>query len=307
MEFAGLVQPVLDRHCVGCHDTSRAEGEPPDLTARESRPFMGVPLPVSYYNLREHVRHAPMFQYSLPPGSFGSRVSPVMSLLAQGHHDVKLGPDDWRLLCAWIDCNAPGIGDYEVASYARRDERARAEREALVARRGATVEERRKMLADALPADERLVCYLDCGPVGSDGAEGGVMIREVTGTPYAYGAGADIAAPWYDDLSFDGREVVYEVSGLAQGRSYTLGFSWWDHNNAGREQAVVVITDDGRRTPALGSTKLPAWSGRREKPEERTVSLPPELLQSGTIRIAFTNETSAANAVVSEVWLIEQE
>jgi hypothetical protein len=310
MEFAAVVQPVLDRHCVRCHDGSEQEHKAFDLTARATRPFMGVALPVSYYNLRAHVRHAPIHTYFLPPGSFGSRVSPVMDMLAKGHNDVELGPDEWRRLCAWIDCNAPGIGDYKVADASQRDVRAEELREQLAARRKDTVD-RRRLLADALPEGERLVCYLDCGVQGADGVEGDVTIREVIGQPYLYGAGESVVEPWYDDISFDGRELVYELSGLAGNSQYMLGFSWWDHNDAGREMTVTVRPDPGgtgfQPVTLLSRTRLPAWSGKQEKPEERTAPLPRELSEAGAVQIAFTNVSDTGNAVLSEVWLTQQQ
>jgi hypothetical protein len=116
MDFAALIQPLLDRHCVRCHDGSGAKGKAYDLTARKKRTFMRVPMARSYFNLRRHVRHAPIHAYHLPPGSFGSRVSKLTAVLAKGHNDVKLTEPEWRLLCAWIDCNAPYIGDYHVAA-----------------------------------------------------------------------------------------------------------------------------------------------------------------------------------------------
>jgi len=116
MDYDALVQPLLDKHCVGCHDGTTAEGKSFDLTANKKRVFMNVPMAESYFNLRKYVRHAPIHQYHLPPGTFGSRVSPLLDLLAQVHYDVKLDSDPWRLLAAWIDCNAPYVGDYHVVA-----------------------------------------------------------------------------------------------------------------------------------------------------------------------------------------------
>jgi hypothetical protein len=270
---------------------------------------MGVNLPASYYNLRAYVRHAPIFQYFLPPGSFGSRVSPVTALLAKGHHGVELASEDWRRLCAWIDCNAPGIGDYAAADLASAEvrfrEAAETARKSVRAGRVPTPQ-RREALAGKLAPGERLVCYLDCGPEAQDGPTGGPIIREVRGTPYRYGAAEMADQPWYDDISFDGREVVHELTGLRKDRHYRLGFSWWDHNAGGREEAVTAGTPDGQRVALQARTRLPAWSGLGQRPEERVVAVPPGLSQAETLRIAFTNESGAANAVVSEVWLIEE-
>jgi hypothetical protein len=113
MSYSDLVQPLLDRHCVRCHDGSKGEKKAFDLTARTSRPFMGYPVPQSYFHLRRYVRHAPIHTYFLPPLSFGSRVSKLMQHLAKGHNDVKLSEAEWRVLCAWIDCNAPALDDFE--------------------------------------------------------------------------------------------------------------------------------------------------------------------------------------------------
>jgi hypothetical protein len=307
LEFAGLVQPVLDRHCTGCHDGSSGKERSFDLTARTSQPFMGVPLPGSYYMLRKYVRHAPMLQYALPPGSFGARVSRLTEVLDKGHYGVQLDPGELHLLCAWMDGNAPGIGDYAAASPSRRDERRDEQRKALARRRADTTAERSRRIADALPAGERLACYLDCGPVGAAGSEGAISIRETAGTPYAYGSDTSATEPWYDDISFDGSEVEYEVAGLRPGRRYRLGFSWWDHNHAGREQAVEARGADGTRKQLLPRTRLPAWQDLSEKPEERSVALPAEVAAAGSIRIGFVNAAGVANAVVSEVWITESE
>ena len=310
MEFAAVVQPVLDRACVHCHDGSGAEGKAFDLTARENRPFMGVPLPVSYYNLRAHVKHAPIFTYFLPPGSFGSRVSPVTQMLAKGHHDVKLDPADWHRLCAWIDCNAPGIGDYAVADVSTRVQRmataAADQRKALFGSHKPTPE-RPRQIAAGLSAGQRLACYLDCGPAAAAGQPGDVTIRETNGMPFSFGAGPTVAEPWFDDITFDGDEVAYEVTGLAKGRHYALGFSWWDYDGAKREEAGVVTSPGGRPVTVLGRTKLPSWAGGHEKAMQQTVAVPPALTQAGAMRVAFTNAAGIANTVVSEVWLIEQQ
>ncbi len=66
----------------------------------------------SYWALLPHVKYADMHKYDTPPGSWGSRVSPLMQLLSKGHKDVKLSPAEWRLLTAWIDSNVPYLDDY---------------------------------------------------------------------------------------------------------------------------------------------------------------------------------------------------
>jgi len=35
---------------------------------------------------------------------------------ADGHYEVKLSQSEWRVLCAWIDCNVPYLDDYRKFS-----------------------------------------------------------------------------------------------------------------------------------------------------------------------------------------------
>jgi len=116
ISFEKHIQPLLDRQCTRCHDGATGKDKSFDLTAKSRREFMTVPMAQSYFNLRRHVKHAPIYTYVLPPLSFGSRQSKVMQILRQGHYDAKLAPADWQLLASWIDCNAPYIGDYAVVA-----------------------------------------------------------------------------------------------------------------------------------------------------------------------------------------------
>jgi hypothetical protein len=141
MGFAKVIQPILDKHCIRCHDGKmeveagaltaappphgKAQpGEAPApgkarlfaLTATNPRPFMTVPIPESYYALRRFVRNAPIRTYYTTPGSWGSGASPLMDRLAAGHQHVKLSPVEWQALCAWIDCNAPYLDDYRAVA-----------------------------------------------------------------------------------------------------------------------------------------------------------------------------------------------
>ncbi len=129
--FPKLVQPILNRHCVACHDGTDGDGKSFDLRAGDVAPEHFVPNTwttydvgyknlytyPSYWKLLDYVTYADIHQYHTPPGSWGSRVSPLMKLLAVlpgkgGHKEVTLGESEWRMLCAWIDCNVPYLDDY---------------------------------------------------------------------------------------------------------------------------------------------------------------------------------------------------
>ena len=294
MSFADVVQPVLDQHCIRCHDGTAAKGKAFDLTAGKRQPFMGVDVPASYYALRKYVRHAPIHRYYMPPGSFGARVSPLTALLEKGHHKVRLDEEQWRRLCAWIDCNAPAIGDYTVATAQPFETEMRE-----------LTDKRRKAITAALPRKQRLVCYLNCGTDFDSGEDASCVINETAGSPYSFRAGEGVVPPWFDSISFHEQRIQYAITGLQAGKRYGIGFSWWDFNNAGRAEAVVVSAPGKHVAELLPKTRLPAWKDHRQKPEERLVHIPEGLSATGEIHLAFVNEAGAANAVVSEVWLIE--
>jgi hypothetical protein len=39
-----------------------------------------------------------------------------MKHLAEGHNQVRLSQAEWRILCAWIDCNLPYLDDWRKYS-----------------------------------------------------------------------------------------------------------------------------------------------------------------------------------------------
>ncbi len=124
--FPKHIQPILDRHCVQCHDGTDGEDKSFDLQAGSQEPEIFVPnlwtvygqgyrkhyTYPAYWTLLPHVSTADIHRYHTPPGSWGSRVSPLVKLLAEGHHNVRFSEAEWRALCAWIDCNVPYLDDY---------------------------------------------------------------------------------------------------------------------------------------------------------------------------------------------------
>ncbi|MCP4785323.1 MAG: hypothetical protein GY903_04830 [Fuerstiella sp.] len=118
--YAAEVQPVLDRHCVSCHDYGK-EAESLNLSGDK-----GVLFSQSYVNLlrtspsnyvrSQHDRDdvLPMVSLvgagpvkTLPPHSWGAQRSRLMRLLIDGHYDVKLDRESFERIAAWIDLNGP--------------------------------------------------------------------------------------------------------------------------------------------------------------------------------------------------------
>lgn len=117
--FRREVQPVLDRHCTGCHDGSDGLpdfGDGPDVhtTAGNDVYNKGSQFPPSYLVLRRYVRNATMESdlHLLPPMEFHASTTELVQRLRKGHHGVQLEPESWDRLITWIDLNAPAHGTW---------------------------------------------------------------------------------------------------------------------------------------------------------------------------------------------------
>jgi hypothetical protein len=130
MDFARVVQPVLERHCAGCHDGAEGERKSFDLSANHLVEAKGAddhypPAPAdpyrvtaSFANLLPHVSFTRLDGYNggnlpIAPYQVGSHQSKLVQLLDAGHYEVKLPPADRRAIVAWIDCNAPYLGGWD--------------------------------------------------------------------------------------------------------------------------------------------------------------------------------------------------
>lgn len=124
LSYPLLVQPVLDKHCVSCHNPKKPDGKV-ILTGEPQGHYT-----VSYNALAPKVsfsawggkpgdfRHSnsePLSQ----PGFFGSRNDPLMKLLRKGHYDAALSPADYERLATWMDANALFYGTFDPADQAR--------------------------------------------------------------------------------------------------------------------------------------------------------------------------------------------
>lgn len=116
-DFPRDIQPILDRHCVACHDY--------DATSRGGPRAGGILLAGD---------HGPVFSLSFatlhmqdlvvmprdgdgnkPPRSIGSAASPLLNYLDGSHHGVSLSDRERRLLRTWIDAAATYAGTYAAS------------------------------------------------------------------------------------------------------------------------------------------------------------------------------------------------
>ncbi len=112
LSFLRDVQPVFDRHCVGCHAGLKPAGGHDfsgGLTAKHNRAYdtlLAAKL-ISRSNVGDDAKVT-------PPLAFGSHKSKLVAVLRKAPHAerVKLPQDDWLRLVTWIDANGPYHGGF---------------------------------------------------------------------------------------------------------------------------------------------------------------------------------------------------
>ncbi len=123
--YPRLVQPVLDRHCVGCHQENADEAPPLD-SSLVTHPGGGHMNRATTY-FQSYVSLAPEYGfydyggrgwrdpkwYRTTPGEFGARASKLYPMLRDGHHDVQLTPEELHRIAVWLDSCSLFYGVYE--------------------------------------------------------------------------------------------------------------------------------------------------------------------------------------------------
>jgi hypothetical protein len=109
--YPRLVQPVLNRHCVPCHDG----GEPghPVLTGVPEGAFTkSYNALVSRVSFSAWNRPERNLEPMTEPLRFGALASPLRALLEEGHHEVELSAEEEERLHTWMDVNALFYGTF---------------------------------------------------------------------------------------------------------------------------------------------------------------------------------------------------
>ena len=107
MSYPKLVQPVIDKHCLECHET---------WTGAPERGFS-----VSYNKLEPFVRwyewgDKSISQIVTRPGEAGADMSSLSKILKDADHEKvyeKMSAEDKLRIYLWLDANAPFYGAYE--------------------------------------------------------------------------------------------------------------------------------------------------------------------------------------------------
>ncbi len=116
MNFARIVQPVLDAKCVACHSKN---AKAPKFAGTKSRRFNAAYAALKpyiwYIGGREGGKENPHRNRSRStPGEVGAHASKLYKILTQGSHRerVKLTSEELERITVWIDLSAPFLGAY---------------------------------------------------------------------------------------------------------------------------------------------------------------------------------------------------
>ncbi len=113
--FMRLVQPVLDQHCVRCHDASEDAAAPALGHAPENdfvASYVGLQPFVRWYEWGgESIRHV-----VTKPGEMPADLSPLTAVLEDATHapELALAQEELRRIYLWLDGNAAFYGSYSA-------------------------------------------------------------------------------------------------------------------------------------------------------------------------------------------------
>jgi hypothetical protein len=108
MDFPRDVQPILDRHCVKCHNYEKFAGRA-ILTGDRGPTYSHAYLTLMS---RGHVSHGRDAGGNLAPRAIGSSASPLTRRIDGNHSGVKLSALEARTIRLWIESGAPYPGTY---------------------------------------------------------------------------------------------------------------------------------------------------------------------------------------------------
>ncbi len=118
IDFPRDIQPILNKHCVKCHDGEKRMGGI-DLSATRT-PRMNM----AYSTLVMHEQtgitgldYARVDNGNTPPRSMGTAISPLIRKLEENHGDVELSEKEMNLMRGWVDSSARFAGVYAKLAF----------------------------------------------------------------------------------------------------------------------------------------------------------------------------------------------
>jgi len=114
-DFPRDIQPILDKHCVACHDYDKTAKGGPRAGGVILTGDRGPMYSHSYYMLtvlKEFSDGRNLRKSNYPPRTLGSPASPILKRLDGAHHKVKLSAHEKTMIRLWIDTGATYPGTY---------------------------------------------------------------------------------------------------------------------------------------------------------------------------------------------------
>jgi len=114
-DFPRDIQPILDKHCVPCHDYDKTRAGGPRAGGVILTGDRGPMYSHSYYMLtvrKEFSDGRNLRKSNYPPRGIGSPASPIMKRLDGAHYKAKLSDHEKKMIRLWIDTGAVYPGTY---------------------------------------------------------------------------------------------------------------------------------------------------------------------------------------------------
>jgi len=115
MDFPRDIQPILDKHCVGCHGYEKTAKGGPRSGGVILTGDRGPMYSHSYYMLTVRKQFSDgrnLRKSNYAPRTIGSSASALMKKLDGDHNKVRLAPGEKQLIRLWIDTGATYPGTY---------------------------------------------------------------------------------------------------------------------------------------------------------------------------------------------------
>jgi hypothetical protein len=119
-DFPRDIQPILDRHCLACHNHDREEG------GFNISGHWGPLYPIGYIQMswrqlfgdnRIILPYAQHSKSNFEPYEIGTGSSRLLKLIEEGHADVDMPAREQKIIRHWLDAGANHAGTYAVNSH----------------------------------------------------------------------------------------------------------------------------------------------------------------------------------------------
>ncbi|MDO5553902.1 MAG: hypothetical protein Q4G68_09070 [Planctomycetia bacterium] len=117
-DFVRDIQPILDRHCVECHNYERRDANV-DLSGTWNILMSQSYLTLTWREMFGDNRNRPQSDFA--PYEIGSCASHLYELIEKEHQGVKLNDDEKKMVRFWLDSGAVYAGTYAANAHTIQD------------------------------------------------------------------------------------------------------------------------------------------------------------------------------------------